>query len=363
MRSSRTPWLTISLAAINIFAAFLLYLRFPDWLDTGGFRADHPTLLTLFTNLFLHANTVHLMGNMIALVAIGAWVEEALGTLKFLIIYFAGGLVGVLIHWLVLRQTMAPDPLVGASGCVAACAAYTGVRYMWSKVVLGPKIRIPVLAMVGIWAGLQILGAFVKLGDASGVSFWAHLGGILAGLILAAALGAPKDASLHLGRKKISEMEGRSPAAVIAASKAHLLHHPTDLDAFEELIEAYATQDQPQEEIAAHLRVLDFAPESQWLVHIERLAELRGLTRIPSLKRCQMAQKMATTSPKAQEILLESVTNEPTNDPQVPEALLALAVLNTDSDSSRSSQLLERLQTEFPLHPATDIAKVRGLLK
>ncbi len=53
--------------------------------------------LTLFTYMFLHADIIHLVGNMLFLWVYGDNVEGALGRLRFLVFYLACGVAGALV--------------------------------------------------------------------------------------------------------------------------------------------------------------------------------------------------------------------------------------------------------------------------
>lgn len=361
MKPERTPWVTILLTATNIAAAFLMFLVHPEWAEQFGFQASHPSLRNAFLCLFLHANSAHLMGNMLALVAIGSWVEDALGHLKFLLLYLLGGLAGVALHFAVMRLAPSSAPLIGASGAAACCTAYASVRYMWSKVPFGPKLKLPVVGIAAVWAILQLLGVFIRIGDQSVVSYWSHLGGLIAGLVGAAILGAPKDASLARGRKSVREMESRSPEAVVTAAKAHLQHHPNDVPTLLQLAEAYETLGDYPAERQTRLALIAQGNSGERADQVARLAALGGLSEIPSLQRCRYAAELSITSVEASTILLRSVADGASDDPQHPEALLALATLLSENDPDQSRQALQRLRDEHPLHPATALADQRKL--
>jgi len=358
MNAPKTPLVTVGLVFLNILAAFLMQLVWPGWLDSGGFRANHPSLLTALTSLFLHVNVFHLLGNMVALLAIGAWVEDALGWRRYLLLYLVGGLFGVLVHWMAARGSNVI--LIGASGCVASCVAYGSIRYWWSKVSFGPRLKAPVAAVAGVWILLQLIGGFVKLTDEGGVSFWAHLGGVVAGFCFAAVWSAPKEASRHRGRKSILEMDQRSPAAVATAAREHLKSHPTDSIAFLELAEALEQLGDVEEEVAVRRSMIEQEPHLDQPTNAIRLAELGALESIQSWKRCKWAEMLQKSTPEASVVLLKSVIEGPDDDPQKPDALFALAQLLPDPDQAK--KLLEKLRTQFPLHAATEVARAKGLL-
>jgi membrane associated rhomboid family serine protease len=135
---SKIPWVTLLLIASNIAVAFWAVLN-PNLANDYGFRASEPTLLTFFTNLFVHANTLHLMANMVFLAAVGAAVEIATGSLRFSIVFFLSGSLGTVLYWLALRSTVDAPVLIGASGGIAGCATFFSLKYTKLRVPFAPK--------------------------------------------------------------------------------------------------------------------------------------------------------------------------------------------------------------------------------
>ena len=131
--------------------------------------------MSMLANMFVHANLVHLVGNMVFLAAAGAIVERELGSIRFLAIYLAAGVAGCLLHTLV-----SGDELVGASGAVCGVLAVAAV--------LRPRILVFVIALLGV-------NVWEALGGAGGaISFESHIGGFAVG----AAVGlACRNRRLH----------------------------------------------------------------------------------------------------------------------------------------------------------------------
>lgn len=351
--------MTLLLIAANMFAAFALLWR-PDLVPQFGFNSAAPTFQDAITSLFLHSNLFHLMGNMVFLAAVGPAVEKA-SAWRFAVVYFVGGLAGVSLHWLFMRSLVDPAPLIGASGAVAAAAAYYSLRYMHTRVPLAPRVSVPVLAVVGLWLGLQILGAVVNVGGSShGTSYWAHIGGFLTGVLFSFVFRAPREASLQKGREQIEQMELRSPAAVLSTARAHLLEHPNDLSALRSLAAAHATVDDPDNEASVLLELLEKSTEANdEHTVLERLLVLHRIQLIPSLRRTLMAEKLKLEKPDLARRLLLSVAKGPDDDAQRPDALLALASLDKDEPEQQKTWLSELFQV-YPLHPACELAKARG---
>ena len=77
--------------------------------------------------MFLHADIVHILGNMVFLWVFGDNVEEAMGRLRFLAFYLLCGIIGALAF--VASDVHSRTPLIGASGAIAGVVvAYVMLR-------------------------------------------------------------------------------------------------------------------------------------------------------------------------------------------------------------------------------------------
>ena len=157
---------------------------------------------TLITSMFLHANLLHVGGNMLFLWIFGNNVEDKLGELKFLVVYFASGIAGSL-----LQIFITPDstiPMLGASGAIsgllAAYVLYFPRARILTFVVPFFIFTLPAYVFIGYWIALQALNAFLNIGAiGGGVAFFAHVGGFATGLILALLLRPLAHADPHPG--------------------------------------------------------------------------------------------------------------------------------------------------------------------
>lgn len=146
---------------------------------------------TLITYAFLHAGWMHLIGNMLFLWVFGDNVEDALGHLRFLVLYVMCGVAGALAH--ALMNASDYSVLVGASGAISGVAAAYLVLFPKAK-VFGllmlykiPIIGVPAAIVLGLWIAFQVF-AFLASGVVDWIdpnaSFEAHLGGIIVGVLL-----------------------------------------------------------------------------------------------------------------------------------------------------------------------------------
>jgi membrane associated rhomboid family serine protease len=168
-------------------------------LDYGAVASritDNPSggaLASLVTSQFLHdpSNLLHIGGNMLYLWIFGNNVEDRLGRVPFLLFYLAGGVVAALAQ--IAMDPTSTGPLIGASGAIAAVLGAYLVLYPGAKVLslvfLGffyQLIQVPALVILALWFGLQLLS--VAMATGSGVAFFAHIGGFVAGVLVGLAV-------------------------------------------------------------------------------------------------------------------------------------------------------------------------------
>jgi membrane associated rhomboid family serine protease len=156
-----------------------------------GLVPADPRPHALLAHLFLHAGWLHLLGNMLILWLSAPFLEEAWGRRRFTVFYLAAGLVAGTLYALQHREL--DVPLIGASGAVAGIVAAYLMLHPWAHVtvlVFGlMTIRIHAYWLLGAWIAWQV--ANVLLMTASEVSYWSHLGGLIAGALLVLVLRRP----------------------------------------------------------------------------------------------------------------------------------------------------------------------------
>ncbi len=149
------------------------------------FFAGKNVYLAIFTSMFLHASWLHLGFNMLFLWVFGNNVEDRLGHIGFLLFYAVTGVVATLTQ--VAFDTGSTAPVIGASGAIA------GV--MGAYLVFWPRARIfgllfifPIALPANFVLIYWFLTQFLTDTD-SGVAWGAHVGGFVAGAIIAFLLG------------------------------------------------------------------------------------------------------------------------------------------------------------------------------
>ncbi len=127
----------------------------------------------LFTAMFIHANIVHIAGNMFFFLIFGLRAEEMFDTEQYLFIYLLSGLAGN-----ILTLLAGPNfpPSVGASGAIFGLfgAVTIYMRRAIGQSIVGALLFAFFLLLINVGAQVNIL---------------AHLGGLLAGLLIGYLLG------------------------------------------------------------------------------------------------------------------------------------------------------------------------------
>ncbi len=145
--------------------------------------------LTLFTAMFMHGGWVHLGGNMLYLWIFGDNVEDRFGHIPFVIFYL---LCGLLATFAQLAFSLGSDvPNLGASGAIAGILGAYLLLFPKGKVnvlMRGRSVPMPALVVIGLWIVLQFfsgIGSIADTAQTGGVAYMAHIGGFVAGFVLA----------------------------------------------------------------------------------------------------------------------------------------------------------------------------------
>lgn len=143
----------------------------------------------LITSMFLHGDLIHLFLNMFALMIFGLDVEKIVGRVRFLLLYFASGLVADYAHAYFILEFIPHKqfllaPSIGASGAIFGVMASFAVLFPLRRVMLfiGFPIIAPAIVAIFIIAASQFI--YALLTPFSPIAYAAHLGGFAAGLII-----------------------------------------------------------------------------------------------------------------------------------------------------------------------------------
>ena len=196
--------LTGVLLAIEAARALLFRAATPQLFYQFGLvpaRYSHEYLSSHFTNggnlveravpfvsyMFLHADWTHVLVNSIWLLPFGSLVARRYGGALFLLFFLICGIVGAAVHLTFNWGSTAP--VIGAS---AAVSGLTGAAFRMiprgPRAPLLPLLSKPVLVWSTIWTLINVVAGITGFGTGPGVrlvAWQAHIGGYLAGLLLA----------------------------------------------------------------------------------------------------------------------------------------------------------------------------------
>jgi membrane associated rhomboid family serine protease len=242
------------IAELRETRARTIYVRY-------GYVPAQPTLLALFTSMFLHGGWLHLVGNMLFLWLAGTSLEDRWGRIFFPIFYLLSGVLATLSHAAMHPQSTIP--MVGASGAIAGLMGAFLVRlgktrikfFYWFYVVRGTFYS-PAYLVLPVWLLEQIYLASLR--QAIGIAVWAHIGGFAFGAVLAliirysnleATVLAPsiekKTSYKASGRltQAMSKLDRGDTEGAIKGLEAILKTEPGNIDARTALVDAYTRVD------------------------------------------------------------------------------------------------------------------------
>jgi membrane associated rhomboid family serine protease len=149
----------------------------------------------ILTSMFVHANWIHVIGNMLFLWVFGESVEDILGHGKYLLFYLLCGVAAAIAQ--IAIDPSSRVPIVGASGAIAGVMGAYLVKFPKSRVVMlfwfffFFTFDLPAWFMLVYWFGLQFAGGLGSIAQTTqgGTAFFAHLGGFVAGIVLVYTMG------------------------------------------------------------------------------------------------------------------------------------------------------------------------------
>jgi membrane associated rhomboid family serine protease len=159
--------------------------------------------VSAFSSMFLHANWVHLLGNMVFLFIFGAATEDRFGRGRYLLFYLACGYVAA--YGFALTYPDSVVPMIGASGAIAGVLGSHLIMYPRSRVITLVlsiiPFRLPAWVVLGQFFALQWLS--LEAQEESGTAYMAHIYGFVAGMavgLIARRASATRRAAVLSGR-------------------------------------------------------------------------------------------------------------------------------------------------------------------
>ena len=179
-----TPWVTRLLAAN--FAVWLIMALgiLPAHLAGDLFGFSVATVLTRpwspVTYMFVHGGFMHVLFNMLGVFFFGPPLERDMGGTAFVRFYLICGVGAALTAFLLIGLIGTPL-VIGASGAVFGVMLAFAWKwpdapiYIWGLLPVKAKWMVGVLGLGALWATMQA--------GRGGVAHWAHLGGLVTGIV------------------------------------------------------------------------------------------------------------------------------------------------------------------------------------
>ena len=198
------PYVTYALIGLNV-VVFLFELSMDmagsldsliyDWGMTPRDILAGSNLITLLTSMFLHGGITHIFSNMLYLYIFGNNIEDAMGHGKYLVFYLFCGLCASFLQ--ILLTTNPGIPNIGASGAIAGVLGAYLVLFPRARVdtlvfviFIITWVTLPAAALLAFWFVLQLFSGFLSIVaiTGTGVAYFAHVGGFVAGALIAIPL-------------------------------------------------------------------------------------------------------------------------------------------------------------------------------
>jgi membrane associated rhomboid family serine protease len=174
-------------------------------IDGTAIASDGGEVYRLVTGAFLHAGPLHLLFNMFALYVLGTLIEPAIGTPRFLGIYFAALFAG---DFGALLLSDPNEVTVGASGAIFGLMAA-------AFVIARQRGIDEVASQIGLFVVLNLVFTF----SIPGISIGGHIGGLVGGA-LAALLVAAVERRASGGVSTAIEVAGIGVIAIASVAGA-----------------------------------------------------------------------------------------------------------------------------------------------
>ena len=161
-----------------------------NFIYTYALIPANPSILTIFSSMFMHGGFTHIIFNMWFLWIFGDNIESVLGHKKYLLFYFLCGIGAGLSQ--IQIDPESTIPMVGASGAIAGVlGAYlfrfprATVHVLVILIVFITFIRVPAMIVIGFWFLSNLTAGIGTLGieQTGGTAWFAHIGGFISGVL------------------------------------------------------------------------------------------------------------------------------------------------------------------------------------
>ena len=190
------PFVTYFIIGLNVLVFIYQYFIIrgaqlsENFIYTYALIPANPTILTIFSSMFMHGGFTHIIFNMWFLWIFGDNIESVLGHKKYLLFYFLCGIGAGLSQ--IQIDPESTIPMVGASGAIAGVlGAYlfrfprATVHVLVILIVFITFIRVPAMIVIGFWFLSNLTAGIGTLGieQTGGTAWFAHIGGFISGVL------------------------------------------------------------------------------------------------------------------------------------------------------------------------------------
>lgn len=390
-RTEVKPWVTYGIIFLDVLIFYGFELNVSDEFLSNNlvFLPREPDFvnvpLSAFTSIFLHGSGGHLWGNMTFLWVVGSAVERRVGWKKFSWLYLVTGLIGGLVFILVefVFHGRAGHAL-GASGAIAGIMGIFAVRCYFKSMIfplpilgifslilpISLKVRLNSLMIMALFFLSDLSGGIDQIAgeSTSMIGHWAHLGGMISGMLIAGYLKLNEEAvgerHLEIGIKASQAsigFEGGERSLEIALERG-----PDNIDALLGMARLKTRFRADQEGRGLYEKALGLMLRERPAEVVEVFREYTGKYRsVPPDPK--VVSRLAEILRRAGEVdlcmqCLERLVEMPETDRLVREkALYQLATLHEFSGHVEAAQgCFARFAAEFPSSVLAEKAREKG---
>ena len=190
------PFVTYFIIGLNVLVFIYQYFIIQgaqlseNFIYTYALIPANPSILTIFSSMFMHGGFTHIIFNMWFLWIFGDNIESVLGHKKYLLFYFLCGIGAGLSQ--IQIDPESTIPMVGASGAIAGVlGAYlfrfprATVHVLVILIVFITFIRVPAMIVIGFWFLSNLTAGIGTLGieQTGGTAWIAHIGWFISGVL------------------------------------------------------------------------------------------------------------------------------------------------------------------------------------
>lgn len=163
-----------------------------------GALIDDGNILRIITSIFLHIGIIHFLCNIYSLKLIGSKVESFYGYIKYIIIFLYSGIIGNLLSLVLTKNIIS----AGASGSIFGLMGSLLYFALNQRTYMQDALRKEILPII-------IINLFISF--TPGINLYAHVGGLIGGIIISTALGIKYKSS------KIEKVNGTIVSIILFA--------------------------------------------------------------------------------------------------------------------------------------------------